>query len=164
MKTNLILLFLLVATALTTTTVRAQTSEETAIRKVLDASRTASDQRDLNAFTACFVDSPDLVYQIMTGDHRMIVAHGMENMKKMVGGYFKSVPAPATPVVHQTTDYRVRVNGNMATATATMTDGTENSRIQVVLEKAAQSDGAGAWKILTLTGTYYEAGKLTEVK
>lgn len=160
MKTNLILLFLLTATTLTITTARAQSSsDETAIGKVIGASGAAVDKRDLNAFAACFVDSPDLVYQIMTGTHEVIIAHGMENMKKMVGGYFKAVPAPATPAVHQSTDYRVRVNGNMATATMTDTDGKENNRMQVVLEKAAE-----AWKILTLTRTYCEAGKLTEVK
>ncbi len=165
MKTLILTLAGLAATLLAAPqTAVSQSGDETAIKAVLDASRAAADKRDLNAFTACFVNSPDLVYQIMTGDHRMIIAHGMDNMKKMVGGYYQAVPAPATPVVHQTTDYRVRVNGDMATATTTMTDGTENSRIQVVLEKVARSEGSGAWKILTLTGTNYEAGKLTEVK
>ena len=160
MKTNLFLALILIATALTTNTVHAQSSpDEIAIKKVIDASGVAADKRDINAFTACFVNSPDLYYQIMTGTHEVIVAHGMENMKKMVGGYFQSAPAPATPSTHQIADYRMRVNGNMATATMNDTDNKENSRMQVVLEKAD-----GNWKILTLTGTYYETGKLMEVK
>jgi hypothetical protein len=159
MKTNLILTLILIATALTATTVRAQSSDETAIKKVIEASGMAAAKRDINAFGACFVNSPDLYYQIMTGDQQLILAHGMENMKKMVGGYFQSVPVSAAPSTHQTSDYRVRVNGNMATATLNDIDGKENSRMQMVLEKAD-----GTWKILTLTGTYYAAGKLMEVK
>ena len=159
MKTNLILTLILAATVLTATTVCAQNADEAAIKKVIEASGVAAGKRDLNAFTACFVNSPDLYYQIMTADHQVILAHGMENMKKMVGGYFQTVPASAAPGSHQASDYRMRVNGNMATATMNDTDGKENSRMQMVLEKAD-----GTWKILTLTGTYYEAGKLMEVK
>jgi hypothetical protein len=58
---------------------------------------------------------------------------------------------PATPGTHQITDYRVWVNATM--------NGTENSRMQVVLQKATDT-----WKILTLTGTCYETGKFLKVR
>jgi ketosteroid isomerase-like protein len=164
MKTNLIFLFLLAATALTTTTVRAQTVgtldlNETTIQKVLADSRVAFDRRDLTTFAGYFLNTPDLYYQILTGEQQMIVAHGIENMKKMVGGYFKAVPTPATPGSYAVSDMRVRVRGNTAYATANGQEDKAMSRDFMTLEKIN-----GEWKITTLIGTYYGSGKFTEVK
>ncbi len=163
MKTNLILALLLTVSALTTT-VRAQTtgtpdSDKTAINKVVADSRVAFDKRDLNAFASLFLNSPDLYYQILTGDQQMIVAHGIENMKKMVGGYFKSVPTPAMPGSYAVTDVRVLVRGNTAYVTGNGQEDKAMSRDFVTLEKTD-----GAWKITSLIGTYYGTGKFTEVK
>jgi ketosteroid isomerase-like protein len=165
MKTNLLLALILVATALTATTVRAQSSpetsgrDETAIRAVVEGSRTAFDKRDMTAFAANFLNSPDLYYQILTGDQQMLVANGMENMKKMVGGYFKAMPTPATPGSYAVTDVRVRVRGNTAYVTGNGEESKAMSRDFMTLEKTD-----GVWKITSLIGTYYGTGKFTEVK
>ena len=170
MKTNLILFFLLTATTLTINTVCAQssagetrsetrTSDVSAIRAVVERSRVAFDKRDLMAFADNFVNSPDLYYQILTGEQQMIVAHGTENMKKMVGGYFKAVPTPATPGSYAITDVRVRVRGNTAYITANGQEDKAMSRDFMTLEKTDN-----AWKITSLIGTYYGTGKFTEVK
>ncbi len=164
MKTNLILALLLTVATLTTTTVRAQNAgtpdrDETAIKKVVDDSRVAFDKRDLNAFASQFLNSPDLYYQILTGEQQMIVAHGIENMKKMVGGYFKAMPTSATPGSYAVTDVRVLVRGNTATVTANGQEDKAMSRDFMTLEKTW-----GMWKITSLIGTYNGTAKITEVK
>lgn len=69
MKINVLLtLFLSVVTF--TTTDRAQSSDEVAIRKTLDAIRPVFDQHDLTAFSGFFKNSSDLYYQIITIDHQ----------------------------------------------------------------------------------------------
>lgn len=159
MKTLLIVLALS-ATTLLATTVRAQSADEKAIRKTIDDSRAAFDKRDLNTFVSYFVNSPDLYYQVSTGDHQIILAHGIENMKKMVGGYMQSHPSAAPAGSFKMTDLRFRVNGNIAFITSNSLDGTTNEHSQdlLVLEKTG-----GGWKFLALTAQYYETGKRVEV-
>ncbi len=165
MKTNLLLALFLFATSLVTTSVHAQSSpetsdrDETAIRAIVEGSRTAFDKRDLTAFASYFLNSPDLYYQILTEDQQMILANGIENMKKMVGGYFKAVPTPATPGSYAVTDVRVRVRGNVAYVTGNGEEDKAMSRDFMTLEKAG-----GVWKISSLISSYYGTGKLTEVK
>lgn len=158
MKINLLLaLFLSVATF--TTTVRAQSSDEVAIRKTLDAIRPVFDKHDLNTFSGFFKNSPDLYYQIITIDHQVIQAYGYENMKKMIGGYFQSVPIAATPSLYKTTDSRIRINGNTALVTEGNDVAGDLSLHLVMLEKIA-----GIWKITAFSGQSYATGKLMEVK
>lgn len=148
-----------------TTTVRAQTvgADEAAIRKTLDGTLLAADKRDLNAFAALFVDSPDLYYQISTPDKHEIVTYGMDHMKKMMDGYMKSLPPlkPGDPLPSsgKVFNYHVRVKGSLAFVSDGIDYGKEQSQNFFILEKTA-----GQWKILALMGQHYEAGNLIEVK
>ena len=164
MKTLFILLALS-ATTLLATTVRAQSADEKALRKTVDDSRAAFDKRDLNAFVTYFVNSPDLYYQVTTGDHQLILAHGFENMKKMVGGYMKDNPTPAKAGSFKTTDLRLRVNGNVAFLSGNSVDSSSNESSQdfIILEKQAGNGSGAQWKISALTAQYYEMGKRIEV-
>ena len=143
----------------------AQSADEAAIQKTLKASGTAIDKRDFNAFAACFVNSPDLYYQIAPKDGtvEIIYAKGFDNMTKMVGGYMKSQP-PADNPKHTSLDYKVRVNGNSAYVTQGEIDEDlgkkESSRMFFVLEK----NSSGDWKIASLIGNYYSENKAVEVK
>lgn len=159
MKTLFISL-VLSAAALLATTVRAQSGDEKAIRKTFDDSRAAFDKRDLNAFASYFVSSPDSYFQVSTGDHQVILAYGIENMKKMVDGYMQSHPSTAPAGSFKTTDVRVRVHGNVAFMTGNSLDSNTNEHSQdfLVLEKTG-----GVWKILALTAQFYETEKRVEV-
>lgn len=158
MKINLaVALFLSVASL--TTTVRAQSSDESAIRKTLDAIRPVFDKHDLTAFSGFFKNSPDLYYQIITIDHQVIQAHGYENMKKMIGGYFQSVPVATAPSPYKTTDSKIRINGNTALVTEGNDVNGELSLHLVMLEKIT-----GIWKITAFSGQSYKPGTLIEVK
>ncbi|GAB3642818.1 YybH family protein [Spirosoma arcticum] len=176
MKTLFIVL-VLSATALLTTTVRAQSARTapgdrdekrsdrsagaaSAIRKTFDDSRAAFDKRDLNAFVSYFVSSPDSYFQVSTADRQVILAHGIENIKKMVGGYMQSHPSAAPAGSFKTSDLRVRVHGNVAFMTGNSLDSTTNEHSQdfIILEKQGE-----AWKISALTAQYYETGKRIEV-
>lgn len=136
-----------------------------AIRKTFDDSRAAFDKRDLNAFVSYFVSSPDSYFQVSTADHQVILAYGIENIKKMVGGYMQSHPTPAKAGSFKTTDLRVRVHGNVAFLTGNSVDSNTNEHSQdfLVLEKQAGNGTAPRWKILALTAQYYETGKRVEV-
>ena len=163
MKINRLISLLLFITVLATTTVYAQTPDETAIRKTLDGILLAADKRDLNAFADLFVNSPDLYYQISTPDKHEIVAYGIDNLKKMMDGYMKSLPPvkPGDPLPSSAKvfDYHVRVKGTVAFVSDGIDYGKERSQNFVVLEKIA-----GQWKILALMGQHYEPGNLIEVK
>ena len=141
------------------TTVHAQSSDELAIRKTLDAIRPVFDKHDLTAFSGFFKNSSDLYYQIITIDHQVIQAHGYENMQKMIGGYFQSVPIAATPSPYKTTDSRIRINGNTALVTEGNDVNGDLSLHLVALEKIA-----GNWKITAFSGQDYKPGTLIEVK
>lgn len=168
MKTLFISL-VLSATALMATTVRAQSDRSAGavsdIRKTIDDSRAAFDKRDLNAFTNYFVNSPNLYYQVSTVDHQVILAHGIENMKKMVGGYMQSHPTPAKAGSFKTTDLRLRVNGNIAFLMGNSLDSNTNEHSQdfLALEKQAGNGSTPRWKILALTAQYYETEKRVDV-
>lgn len=148
-----------------TTTSHAQTvgADEAAIHKTLDGILLAADKRDLNAFTDLFVNSPDLYYQISTPDKHEIVAYGFDNMKKMIDGYMKSLPAlkPGDPLPSSAKvfNYHVRVKGSLAFVSDGIDYGKEQSQNFMILEKTA-----GQWKILALMGQHYEMGNLIEVK
>ena len=170
MKTLLITLALS-ATTLVVTTVRAQSAapadrDEKAIRKTVEDARAAFGKRDLNTFASYFVNSPDLYYQVTTGDHQVILAHGFENMKKMVGGYIKDNPTPDKTDRFKATEPHIRVNGNVAFISANSQDTgkEEHSQDFLVLEKQAGNGSAPRWKISVLTAQYYEVGKRVEVK
>lgn len=148
---------------------RAQTTEipnrdAIAIRSIIADSQAAFEKRDLNGFASYFLNSPKLYYQVMTGDHQVILAHGFENMKKMVGGYMQNNPKPATPGSFIMTDQRIRVMGNVALLTGDSTDSDERSQNFIVLEKVDGTGSAPQWKISALTAQYYEAGKRIEIK
>ena len=162
MKT-LFLLLAFSATTLVATTARAQSADEKAIRKTIDDARAAFDKRDLNTFASYFVNSPDLYYQVTTGDHQLILAYGFENMKKMVGGYIKENPAPAKAGSFKTTDLRLRVNGNVAFLTGNSLDSNGHSQDFIILEKQGGNGSAPQWKILALTAQSYEMGKRIEI-
>ena len=163
------------ATALLATTVRAQSAgtapadrpdrDEKAIRKTFDDSRAAFDKRDLNAFVSYFVSSPDSYFQVSTANHQVILACGIENIKKMVGGYMQSYPSAAPVGSFKTSDLRLRVHGNVAFITGNSVDSNTNEHSQdfLVLEKQAGNGSAPRWKILALTAQYYEAEKRVEV-
>ena len=169
MKT-LFLLLALSATTLVATTVRAQSAapadrDEKAIRKTIDDSRAAFDKRDLDAFASYFVNSPDVYFQVSTDDHEVILTHGFENMKKMVGDYMKGNPTPVPAGSFKTTDIRIRVHGNVAFMTGNSLDSTTNEHSQdfLVLEKEGGNGSVPQWKILALTAQNYEIGKRVEV-
>lgn len=160
MKTLLLSLALSAAALLANPTcVQAQSADETAIRTTLDAIRPIFDKHDLTAFSGFFKNSPDLYYQIITIDHQVIQAYGIDNMKKMLGGYFSSVPVATTPTAVKTTDSRIRITGNTAFVTEGNDANGEVSMHLVALEKIG-----GSWKITAFSGQSYEPGKLMEVK
>ncbi|GAB2558569.1 nuclear transport factor 2 family protein [Spirosoma aerophilum] len=158
MKINLVVVLFLSVISLTTT-VRAQSSDEIAIRKTLDGIRLVFEKHDLNAFSGFFKKSPDLYYQIITIDHQVIQAYGYDNMKKMIGGYFQSVPVAATPSPYKTTDSRIRISGDTALVTEGNDVNGDLSLHLVALEKIA-----GIWKITAFSGQSYKPGSLIDVK
>ena len=182
MKTLLVSL-VLSTTALMTTTVRAQSAgpapagpapsyrperdrpDQKAVRKTLDDARAALDKRDLNAFGSYFVKSADLYYEVTPGlpDKDLAIAHGWNNMIKMLTGYMAANPTPNT-LPYVMSDYRAQVNGNAAFLNADgydmMTDGKKNPwRLFVVMEKQN-----GIWKIASLLVHNYGEGRLLDVK
>ena len=174
MKT-LFIVFALSATALLSTTVRAQSagtpdqdekrSDVSVIRKTVDDARSALDKRDLNAFTSYFVKSANLYYEVTPGlpDKDLAIAHGWENMTKMINGYMLANPNPNT-LPYVMSDYRAQINGNAAFLNADgydmMTDGKKNMwRLFVVLTRQS-----GTWKIASLLVHNYGEGRLLEIK
>jgi hypothetical protein len=140
------------------TSVRAQSTEtsnpdEKVIRQTLDDLSTAVDKRDLNAFASYFVQSPDLYYQITTPENKVLLARGIDNMKKMVGGYMKSAPATTASVKPAVTN--LRIVGNVAFANWS----NPGNQDFLVLEKQGS-----AWKISALNSQYFNAGNFIEVK
>lgn len=156
MKKNL-LLCLLLSVALPAA-VYAQT-DEVAIRKTIDALWPSFEKHDLTTFGSFFKNSPDLYYQVNTPDNRLIVAHGWENMKKMIGGYFQNTPIAAQPATFSATESRIRVAGNTAVVTENIDVNGQKSLHLVTLEKMA-----GVWKITAFMGESYVADKLIVVK
>ncbi len=78
MKITLLSLLLSAAalTAFTTRSSAQKSGDEAAIQKVLDASLSTFDKRDLKGFAALFVKSPYLYYQVYTDDGQVIMAQG----------------------------------------------------------------------------------------
>ncbi len=157
---HLFITLALSATALMATPaiVHAQTAEtanhdDATIRKTLDDRGTAADKRDLNAFASFFVQSPDLYYQITTADNKVLLARGIDNMKKMVGGYMKTAP-PATDST-KPASVNLRIAGNVAFASWS----NAGNQDFLVLEKVGSS-----WKISALTSQYFNTGNFVEVK
>ena len=138
-------------------------ADETAIRKVLDDSGIAFSKRDLNAFGSLFIKSPELYYQVYTGDEMVILAHGWEAMTRMVGGYMKDNP-PSNDVKMMASDHKLHIDGAAAWVSAhndwVLPGGKKGfSRDFIVLEKQQ-----GTWKIAALTSQNYAEGKFVEVK
>ncbi|MBC8111334.1 MAG: nuclear transport factor 2 family protein [Verrucomicrobia bacterium] len=162
MKCLSIILFYSLIT-LTAAFAQNKTADETAIRKTLTDARAAYDKKDLSAFTAFFVKSPDLYFQIYAERQMIILAHGWEAMNRMEGGYMKENPQPNTDKIIETA-YKVYINGNTAWVSSTneyqAPDGKKSfSQDFIVLEKQQ-----GIWKIAALTSQNYAEGKLVEVK
>ena len=135
-----------------------------AVRKTLDDARAALDKRDLNTFASYFVKSADLYYEVTPGlpDKDLAIAHGWDNMTKMINGYMLANPNPNT-LPYVMSDYRAQVNGNAAFLNADgydmMTDGKKNPwRLFVVMEKQN-----GIWKIASLLVHNYGEGRLLDV-
>lgn len=154
MKKQLLFLALFAFALVTTTTAQAQNkADETAIRKTLNELWTAADNRDLAAFASFFVNSPDLYYQITTADNKVLLARGIENMKKMVGGYMKSAPAATTSTKPALTN--LRIAGNVAFANWSNVGNQDF----LVLEKTGDS-----WKISALSSQYFQPSNFIEMK
>ncbi|ADB39513.1 nuclear transport factor 2 family protein [Spirosoma linguale] len=147
-----------------TTSVSAQQSgDEVAIRKVIDDFMLAEDNRDSKAVIAHFVQSPGLYFQVTPGDGRVVLAHGYENVVKIVGGRLQDM-ANVKPPKHTISRYTTHINGASAwvtfTLTAEMPDGEKVNSCQFsVLEKKAES-----WKIAAMTWQDYADDKLIEIK
>lgn len=156
MKTYLIALVLLL-TATGFTPVSAQ-SNEASIRKTIDSIWPAFEKHDLEAFSGFFKQSPDLYYQISTADNQVIMAHGWDNMKTMIRGYFQSSPVSSQPATMKTTGSRIRITGNTATVTEEIDVNGALSLHFITLEKVADT-----WKITAFSGLSYAAGKLIVV-
>ncbi|MVM28461.1 hypothetical protein GO755_00350 [Spirosoma sp. HMF4905] len=170
MKVSLLSLFLSVATLIVFTTRSfAQTSgDEAAIRQVLDGMQLAFDKRNIKAFGSLFVQSPNLYYQVAPGGGEMIVAHGYDNMVKMIGHRLKEL-ANEPPTKNTFTQYKTHINGNSAWVTFTLIaelpGGQKVNACQFsVLEKKADNGSAPRWKIAAMTWQDYPDGKLVEVK
>lgn len=168
MRTILLSLLLSVATLTTFTTVsRAQTSgDEAAIKQVIYASRLAFNKRDLKAFSALFIKSPSLYYQVRAGDNQLIMARGWEAMTHMVGGHMKNDPQDfsANPIPLPSTDTHIQVRGNIAWVEET--GHWENSKKEkgrgrdlVILEKQGTQ-----WKIAALTSQVFADKQLVVIK
>jgi ketosteroid isomerase-like protein len=163
MKTILLSMLLAVASLTTSSTVTfaQQSGEEAAIKKVLTASFDAFGQRDLNGFTAYFVKSPDLFYQVHAADGQLLVAHGWEAMSHMVGGHMKNDPNDFKGK-HSLSDIRIHVQGTMAWVNQTSNwvslNGTHKGSDILVLQKQS-----GQWKIAALNTQVYADGKLVVV-
>ncbi len=172
MKTALLSLVLSAATLTLFTRVSlAQTSgEEATIKRVLYESHLAFNKRDLKAFSAYFIKSPSLYYQVRTADNQLIMARGWEAMTHMVGGHMENDPKdfPANPTPTPSTETRVQIRGNTAWVDETTHwdsgDKKWNGRDLLILEKQADNGSAPQWKIAALTSQVYEDKQLVVVK
>ncbi|QHW00035.1 YybH family protein [Spirosoma endbachense] len=164
MKTILLSVLLSVASLIipTTVTFAQQSGEETAIQQVLTRSFDAFGQRDLTGFSAYFVKSPDLFYQVYTIEGQLIVARGWEAMTHMVGNHMKNDPNDFKGK-HSLSDFQIHVQGQMAWVNQTsrweLPGGVYKGSDFVVLQKQA-----GQWKIAALITQTYAEGKLVVVK
>lgn len=169
MKTTLLssLLAAILLTISTATSYAQKSGDEAAILKVIHASRTAFDKRNLTEFAACFVKSPDLYYQVYTGDGQLIMAQGWEAMTHMVGGNMKAEPKPLKDM-GKLSDVRIHINGNTAWANGTSHwDGPGEGNVSqdfFVLEKQVNNGSSPQWKIAVLTTQNYPKEKLIVVK
>ena len=169
MKTTLLSIFLsaIMLTASSTGTFAQKSGDEAAIQRVLQESRDAFGKRDLAGFARCFVQSPDLYYQVMTADGQLIMAQGWEAMNHMVGGHMKNDP-DAFKGTHTVSDSKITIKGNTAwvhlTSHWNIPGQPGTSRDLLILEKQAASGSSPQWKIAALTTQNYADGKLAVVK
>jgi hypothetical protein len=169
MKTILLsgLLSAILLTVSTATLYAQKLADEAAILKVMNDSRTAFDKRDLPTFSAYFVKSPDLYYQVYTADGQLIMAQGWEAMTHMVGGHIQNEPKPLKEM-GKLSDVRIHINGNTAWANGTSHwDGPGEGNVArdfFVLEKQASNGSAPQWKIAVLTTQAYPKEKLVVVR
>ncbi|MFC5408074.1 YybH family protein [Larkinella bovis] len=162
---SLMLSFLLSAAtvaALFSPSYAQKTGDEAAILSVLNNSRLAFDKRDLNGFTSYFIQSPNLYYQVYSGNEHMLLAYGWEAMKRMVGDHLKKEPASLAGK-HTASDFRTHINGNMAWVTSMghldLGGEKKESRDLFILQKQN-----GQWKIAALTTQEYTREKLALIK
>jgi len=167
MKT--ILLFLAGSAAAlmaTPTIVRTQSADETQIKAVVERETTAWGNRDAAAMADCWANVKEAGQLVTLQDGKGTVMSN-HNTKMDLPIAIKTMVAsmgPASKETFQNTDYQIRVNGNAAFAqyeqVVTAADGTKQYAHETrYLEKMAQSDGSGKWKIVHVGAAFYVPAK-----